>query len=197
MRAALALPAVVLFAACAVQAQRTPDSTGAAVLAVDHAPDDSLSPRGALWRSLAVPGWGQLYVGRPVRGAVAVGAVGGLVGLTVYLNGRYATYRNAFLYVSRETTPDPTAPNPDNEFAAFFGDWIATGARSATATRQQRDAFRRNRDLAILGSVLAYALQALDAYVAAHLLDFDVSEDLTVRALPSPDGPAFSLVLRL
>ncbi len=51
----------------------------------------------------------------------------------------------------------------------------------------QRDAFRRNRDLSILGIGIVWSLQVLDAYVSAHLLDFDVGEDLTFHVAPGLD----------
>ncbi len=155
------------------------------------------SPNGALWRSLAVPGWGQVYVGQPVKAPFVIGALGGLAGLSIYLNSRYTRYRHAYLYVVNEETPDATTPNPNNPFASFFQDWIDSGAQSAAATRQLRDDGRRNRDLTLLGTGLVYALQALDAYVAAHLVDFDVSEDLSLHLLPSPEGPQLVAVIQL
>jgi len=44
---------------------------------------------------------------------------------------------------------------------------------------------------------VAYALQALDAYVAAELLGFDVSEDLSLGVGPAAGGGALSLRVRL
>lgn len=155
------------------------------------------SPTGALWRSLAVPGWGQVYVGQPAKAPFVIGALGGLAGLSFYLNSRYTRFRRAFLYVVNEETPDATMPNPDNPFASFFQDWIDSGAQPATTTRQLRDDGRRNRDLALLGTGLVFALQALDAYVAAHLVGFDVSEDLSLLVMPSSDGPQLVAVIQL
>ena len=205
MRAVRALALIGLLVPAGLAHAQVADSTGLAsdsvlrpspVLAARADSARAPSPRGALVRALVAPGLGQIYVGQPVKTPFVVGALGGLVGLTIYLNGRYVTYRHAFLYVSRETNPDPTTPNRDNEFAEFYDDWIATGARAASTTRSLRDDFRRNRDLALLGSVLVYALQALDAYVAAHLTEFDVSEDLSLRAMPTADGPVAILTLR-
>lgn len=174
-------------------AQATESADAVVVLAPDSVALPS--PRGALLRSLAAPGWGQVYVGQPVKTPFVVGAFGGLVGLTVVLNGRYIRYRHAYLYVSREDE-DPTVPDGTNEFAAFFEDWVESGSQSATTNRSLRESARRNRDLAILGTAVVYALQALDAYVAAELTDFDVSEDLSIRMAPTPDGAVAVLSLR-
>ncbi len=193
----------MVLAAESAQAQVAADSTVAPVesyvTASDVLPDSSElpSPTGALWRSLAAPGWGQVYVGQPAKAPFVIGALGGLAGLSIYLNSRYTRYRHAFLYVVNEETPDATTPNPDNPFASFFQDWIDSGAQPAATTRQLRDDGRRNRDLAILGTGLVYVLQVLDAYVAAHLVGFDVSEDLSLHLLPSPDGTQLVAVIRL
>jgi hypothetical protein len=149
-----------------------------------------------VWRALVLPGWGQVYVGQPGKAPFVAGALVGTAGLTVYLNDRYRLYRRAYLYVSREDA-DPNVPDAGNEYAAYQADWLATGARTAAQTRDLRDGFRRNRDLAALGTAAVYALQVLDAYVAAHLAGFDVSEDLSVHVVPTADGPAALLVVRL
>jgi hypothetical protein len=162
----------------------------AAAPAAAQAPDRAGDPGGALWRSLVVPGWGQLHNGQPTRAAVALGAVGGMVTLTVVIDHRYRLYRRAFLYASFQN-------DPESPYEAFRDDWLRTGARSPAATRVVRDNLRRNRDLAIIGTAAVYALQALEAYVSAHLLEFDVGEDLSVRVIPTPDGPAAHLIVRL
>jgi len=46
------------------------------------------SPTGAMWRSLAFPGWGQWYNGKKLKAALAFGAETGVVGAAVYFDGR-------------------------------------------------------------------------------------------------------------
>ncbi len=43
----------------------------------------------------------------------------------------------------------------------------------------------RSRDFAIIGFVAVYAVQVLDAAVEAHFVNFDVTEDLSLRLSPS------------
>lgn len=196
----LVIASVALLIVCFAKqtvAQVRPDSSLAPTASLPAADSSALpTPNSALWRSLALPGFGQVYVGQSYKAPFVIGALGGLVGLSLYLNGRYTRYRQAYLYVVNEEMPDPTTPNPENPNVEFFADWIESGAGSASATRQQRDNNRRNRDLALLGTGLVYALQALDAYVAAHLADFDVSEDLTLQIGPSSEGPRFVAILQ-
>ena len=45
--------------------------------------------------------------------------------------------------------------------------------------------YKRNRDLSILGTIGFYIFQIIDATVDAHLFDWDVSEDISLRVEPS------------
>ncbi|MGZ5244639.1 MAG: DUF5683 domain-containing protein [Bacteroidia bacterium] len=47
-----------------------------------------------------------------------------------------------------------------------------------------REGFRQDRDLTIIITVGVYAANILDAYVFAHLKDFDVSDDLSLHIKP-------------
>jgi hypothetical protein len=156
-----------------------------------------VSPGGAFRRSLAIPGWGQAYVGRPIRGVVVAGAVGGLATSIVLSNNRYVRLRHAYLYVSREDF-DPTTPDSTNEYVRYYDAWVDSGTPAAADARSRRDSARRLRDISVLGTALVYVLQALDAYVAAHMMDFDVSEDLSIRAEPlGPEGVGATMTVRL
>ena len=144
----------------------------------DSAPHD---PRGALWRAAVLPGWGQVYNRQYYKLPFVLGGLGGLVASALYNNDRYLTYRRAYLYA---LFPDQYPQYADE--AAPFAPWI--DANQEDLLRQQRNAFRRNRDLSYIGIGLFYGLTILDAYVNAHLLDFDVDEELSVRLLPGPHG---------
>ena len=50
--------------------------------------------------------------------------------------------------------------------------------------KRQKDYYRRYRDLSIIITVGVYALSMIDAYVDAHLFDFDISPDLSLRMEP-------------
>lgn len=181
---------------CAAVAQ--PDSVAVPVVLVDTTeaatPGPSYpSPGTALRRSLLVPGWGQLTNRDYLKIPVVVAGVGGFAALVVLYNNRTVRYRRAAIYADGEVvmldaTPDPTNPNPD-----FVDEWLAAGGFPAATNRALRDLNRRNRDFSILIGSLAYALQALDAYVSAELADFDVSEDLSLHLVPTPTGATASL----
>lgn len=153
----------------------------------------SVSPGSALWRSLVVPGWGQLYNRDYLKIPVVVGGVGGLGFYAFVLNGRTVRYRRAAIYADCTNAPDTVPPGGCDGFEQFQDEWLEAGSLTALQNRALRDTNRRNRDLMILLGVLAYGLQALDAYVSAELSDFDVSEDLSLHVVPTPHGPAAAL----
>lgn len=59
------------------------------------------------------------------------------------------------------------------------------GRLGLDAIRNQRNAFRRSRDYAVLYLALWYGLNVIDANVFAHLSNFDVGEDLALQVSPA------------
>lgn len=49
---------------------------------------------------------------------------------------------------------------------------------------RNKDYWRRNRNLSIIVTGLAYSLSIIEANVAAHLKSFDVSDDISIRITP-------------
>ncbi len=151
-------------------------------LLVPDMPAREHSPRGALWRSAVVPGWGQIYNRQFYKLPFVYAGLGGILASAIYNNERYLAHRHALLYAR-----DPVVHERYANDAAEFADIIQSG-QFEQFLRPRRDAYRRNRDLSYIGVGLFYALTVLDAYVNAHLLDFDVDENLSVRMMPGLDG---------
>ena len=74
-----------------------------------------------------------------------------------------------------------------NTTADLYDKAVAEGADETVLLRlrNQREAFRNNRDIAGIVFLTAYLLAAVDAYVGAHLYDFSVSEDLSLGFGPT------------
>lgn len=72
-------------------------------------------------------------------------------------------------------------------------------ANIASSLIEIRDEYRKDEDYSLLFFLLFYALQIVDATVDAHLKDFNVSSDLSLRIKPTlisgPSGTGLSLVL--
>lgn len=167
-----------------------PDSTRAAILeAKGYAPDHS--PKAALWRAAAVPGWGQFYNRQYYKLPFVYGGLAGL-GYTVFrMNRQYFLYRRAHLFSIGQQRAGEGEPNPYQQYQGQYNEVTASvgGALSGSQLRKQRDRYRRWRDLSIVGTGVFYALTVLDAYVSAHLLTFNVGETLGVRVRPTGGVP--------
>ncbi len=139
------------------------------------------SPTGALWRSAVLPGLGQTYNRQIFKVPIIAATLGGLTWLAIYNDGEFGRYNRAYLYSAYLNEDPHPFPQYEDDYAEFSG-------ISSTALRSRRDSFRRNRDLTIIGIVVAYGLNVLDAYVSGQLVDFDVGEDLA-SSLGSGSGP--------
>jgi hypothetical protein len=157
-----------------------PDSTRRAILRAKGLPPDH-TPRGAVWRALAAPGWGQLYNRQYYKMPFVYAGLAGFTAAIIYSNDRYLLYRRAALF--RGTEDYPQYEDEYRQVVSQIG-----GEVEASVLRRQRDTFRRYRDLSVVGVGLYYALSVLDAYVSAQLLTFDVGDNLSMRAYPAERG---------
>jgi hypothetical protein len=128
--------------------------------------DDPLTPSKAAFYSAIIPGLGQAYIGK----AWKVPIIYGLMGLAVYSydlqNNQMNSYRTA--YKRRKN--------------GFFDDqYLEKDIPISTEQLLLGMEFHKNyRDMAIILGAAAYMLNILDANVSAHLLQFNVSDDLSV-----------------
>lgn len=165
------------------------------------------SPEGALWRAAVLPGWGQYYNRQYIKMPVAWAGIGAVTGLAYFNNQRYLTFRRAALYAQYvdEEVKDPAfRASYEDEYRRALGlssrpepESPSGRKQAASDFRSVRDTYRRNRDLSYFGIGIVYGLTILDAYVAAHLLDFDIGEDLTMSVFPTPQGVGTALRIQL
>jgi hypothetical protein len=150
------------------------------------------TPRSVLFKSMMIPGWGQVENRQIWKVPIIYGMFVGVGVYAGYLNGQYQDYRAAY-YNSNQ--------GEDNDFR--FG---PTPERLQNVSSNQlqsvRDNFRNQRDFMFVVMGLAYGLNILDAYVYAHMRGFDVSDDLSARTVIGPtliaDGrPGLSLKVSL
>ncbi len=146
-------------------------------------------PKKALVYSLILPGAGQVYNGHWWKVPFVYGALGGALAVAIDSQTNYNLFQDAYeAKLQGRPLPDGIPPVLDD----------------ARRLRVLRDRYDRRRQSWYIYSVAAYGLQAVEALVDAHLQNFDVSEDLSLRlqpsmGLPGPGGmsPGIGLALRL
>ncbi len=149
-------------------------------------------PRSVLFKSMMIPGWGQIENGQIWKIPIIYGMFAGIGYYAGQLNNQYQDYRAAYYNVSRGEDSDfKFGPTPER-----------LQGISANQLQNNRDILRNQRDLMFVVLGLSYGLNILDAYVYAHMRSFDVSDDLSARTVLQPaiiaDGhPGFRVSVTL
>lgn len=142
------------------------------------APDFRPDPAKATWYALVCPGLGQIYNRSYWKVPILYGGVATLSYLIIWNGRMYNDYKNAYhdLMDTDPTTNSYQALVPSH---SNYGDeWMQS------VLKKRRDMYRRYRDLSIFGMAALYVVSVVDAFVDAHLYDFSVTDDLSLRVEP-------------
>lgn len=137
----------------------------------DYKPYNALAPAKAAFYSAILPGLGQAYNGKYWKIPIAYAGLGAGIYFVIDNDKQLDRYRSAY----------------KRRLAGFNDDEFSNpipGGNPRVSTdgliRAQKF-YRRNKELAILVTAGIYALNIIDANVDAHLQQFNVSEDLSLR----------------
>lgn len=138
-----------------------------------NAPIDALAPAKAAFYSAILPGLGQAYNKKYWKIPVVYAALG--TGVFFYLdnNKQYNRYRDAFKSRLAGFKTDEFYLNPD-------GTTRETPRVTLEGLQRAQRLFRRNQEVSLLVSLGLYALNIIDANVDAHLLQYNVDENLSL-----------------
>ena len=118
--------------------------------------------------SAVLPGLGQVYNGRVWKVPIIYLGFGAVAYAINFNNTEYQFWRNAYVAkVDGNPNTIDLFPNiPENNLLRAM------------------NFYRRNLEISYIAGGVLYLLNILDASVDAHLLDFDVGEDLSMRMEP-------------
>jgi hypothetical protein len=164
------------------------DTAVTEVAATDSIPDSLAkagpfqpNPKKSGMYSAILPGLGQLYNKQYWK--VPVVYVGLAVAGYFIVNNlsNYRSYRQA--YVNRINNPD------------YIDKY--TGVYDEAQLQQLQNDYSKYLDITVLITSIAYVLQVLDAVTSAHLKNFDISRDISMRMKPViyPTGAGIGLVM--
>lgn len=141
------------------------------------------NPKKATMLSAAIPGAGQIYNGQWWKVPILYAGIGSLGYFIYWNNNSYVRYRNAYIDFVDD---DPTTTRYELLFPTK--DYVISDDAWFEETLENRqDSYRRDRDFLIICMIGVYALNVIEANVAAHLHDFDVSDDLSMQLAPDLD----------
>ena len=124
------------------------------------------TPSKAAFYSSIIPGLGQAYIGKAWKIPFIYAALGASLYYFDLNNKEMSSYRTAY----------------KRRLNGFFDDEYLELARPITTEQLLlgMDFHKNYRDIAIALAALTYMLNILDASVSAHLLQFNVNEDLSI-----------------
>ncbi len=141
------------------------------------------SPRKATIYSAVLPGLGQIYNRKYWKVPFVYGGFAALGYFINFNNGEYVKYRQAYSDII-DDDPNTISYTRLNVNPGFLEpDKIG---QFTDRLRSAKDYWRRNRDLVVIGTVVFYAVNIIDASVDAHFFNFDISDDLTINWTPGP-----------
>lgn len=144
--------------------KKTVDSLNVEAGTIITEPIDPLSPARAAFYSAVLPGLGHAYLKQYWKIPVIYAGLG--IGIYFYLDNdnEYNRYRDAYKRRLAGFTDDE-----------FYGSINDDGLREAQKT------LRRNKEISLLVTLGIYALNIIWANVDAHLLQFNVDDNLSFK----------------
>ena len=139
------------------------------------------NPRKAVLYSAVCPGLGQAYNRKYWKIPIVYGAFMGLSYGIIWNHQYFKDYKNGYVDflqgIPNQTWQNLIVEGKETDPAHLA--WVRK------VLKQKRDRYRRWRDMCIIGMAGVYALNIIDAFVDAQLIDFDISEDLSLNVSPS------------
>lgn len=127
-------------------------------------PINPLTPSKAAFYSALLPGLGQAYNKKYWKIPIVYAAIGTGVYFYISNDNQLERYRDAY----------------KRRLAGFEDDEFFGRVSDDGLIRAQRQ-FRRNKELSLLVTIGLYALNIIDANVDAHLLQYNVDENLAIK----------------
>ena len=164
--------------------KRTDSTSRKNILSLDTSAK-KFNPKVATFRSAVLPGWGQAYNKKYWKIPIIYAALGITAGVFNYNLKTYKKLKKAVILRSDSDLLNDTLVDPE---------YIHI---STEAIRSNRNAFRQNIDYSVLFFIAFWALNIVDATVDAHLKDFNVTPDLSLKLKPMMSTNNYGIGLAL
>lgn len=164
----------------------------------DKPTSDKVEPKVATRRSAIIPGWGQITNKKYWKLPIIYGGISGLVYGFTWNNSHFNDALDIYIILNKSewteeeeqeiydhvNSPSIDLSNPDHVTYV------------TTLVDNQKDYYRRNRDLNVVGLFVLYVVNIIDANVDAHLADFDISDDISMNIQPAIDQTKVGVTLK-
>lgn len=141
----------------------------------------TIIPRQATIKSLILPGLGQYYNRDYWKIPFVYAGLGASIYFLIDNNRQYLRYENAY----RMAYNDTTKGKGNGTAFLYIRSRKAELELGVAQLKQATSTYRGYRDLNVILTVAIWALNAVEANVAAHLKTFDLSDDISMRVQPN------------
>jgi hypothetical protein len=155
--------------------------SNAEAVSVDSVNYKMHSPHKATLYSMILPGLGQTYNKKYWKIPVIYAGFGVFYYFISFNDKEYKKWREAYYYAIENPDGSDT---PINDYYEKYG-------YDPNILRDQKDFYRRNRDLTYILAGLWYLINVVDAAVDAHLMTWEVDENLSIRVEPEFYQPMY------
>lgn len=135
------------------------------------------NPGKAMLYSALLPGAGQIYNNRLWKAPIVWGIEGTAIGILIHNQNKYKLWKSAHAQLVADQSIS------------------INGTNSPATALAQRDKWENNRDYAIIGLAAVHLIQMMDAFINRHLIEFDVSDDLSIDFAPLAPYPGMHMVV--
>lgn len=135
--------------------------------------------RALLWA--IIPGGGQVYNKAWWKVPLVYGGLLGVIAVADFNTTQYNRFQDA---LEARCLGDGNIVEPPFAECMIRESEFPVESISTDALRRARDNANRSRQTAYIGILIAYLMQGIEAYTDAHLKDFDISDDLSIRLAP-------------
>jgi len=158
------------------------DSLGATPLTKkQEAVRRKIIPRQATIRSIILPGLGQLYNRDYWKIPMVYAGLGASIYFLIDNNRQYLLYEDAY----RVAYNDITKGVGNGTATIYIRSRKSEQELGVAQLKRATSIYRGYRDLNVIITIAIWALNAVEANVAAHLKTFDLSDDLSLRVQPN------------
>jgi|VirMetMinimDraft_7_1064189.scaffolds.fasta_scaffold23822_2 hypothetical protein len=119
-----------------------------------------------------IPGAGQIYNRRYWKLPIVYGGLGALGYFTVSSYIEYNCFRKAYLH------------RVDENSLTNDECYLADPGLDSLSLKIYRDNAQESAEMFVIGMTIFYGLTIIDAFVDAHLMNFDISNDLSMKIRP-------------
>jgi hypothetical protein len=170
MKISLSILFLAFFSASSVFAQEKPEDSTVVKLPDTLTIAANRRANKAAIMSALIPGAGQIYNKAYWKVPLLYGGIAALVYFIDFNQKNYKIFKTAYIY----NNDLDSSTRVDQDLSNYSNDDLLV----------RKDYYRRNRDLCYIIAGVVYVLNIVDAYVDAHLKDFDVGDDLSLRTHP-------------